>query len=83
MIATLAFHRINKNRLLSEFAPIILYENIAGSQGSNLPVAEYLRSIGYQLFRYQPYLQDLIPVDINSDFQGSLNLIALPQVKSD
>ena len=70
------------DRLLSEFAPIILYENIAGSQGSNLPVAEYLRSIGYKLFCYQPYLQNLIPVDIDSDFQGSLNLIALPQIKS-
>jgi FkbM family methyltransferase len=70
------------DRLLSKFAPIILYENIAGSHGSNLPVADYLRSIGYQLFCYQSYLQNLIPVDINSDFQGSLNLIALPQMKS-
>ncbi len=67
------------DRLLTEFAPIILYENIAGSQGSNLPVADYLRSIGYQLFRYQPYLQKLIPVDVNADIQGSLNIIALPQ----
>ena len=65
--------------ILTEFAPIILYENIAGHQGSNLPVADYLRSIGYQLFRYQPYLQKLIPVDVNADFQGSLNIIALPQ----
>jgi len=70
------------NRLLTEFAPIILYENIAGSQGSNLPVADYLRSIGYQLFRYQPYLQKLISVDVNADFQDSLNIIALPQKSS-
>ena len=67
------------DRILTEFAPIILYENIAGSQGSNLPVANFLRSIGYQLFRYQPYLQKLIPVDINVDFQDILNVIALPQ----
>jgi FkbM family methyltransferase len=67
------------DRLLTEFAPIILYENIAGHQGSNLPVADYLRSIGYQLFRYQPYLQKLIPVDVNADFQDSLNIIALPK----
>lgn len=67
------------DRILTEFAPIILYENIAGHQGSNLPVADYLRSIGYQLFRYQPYLQRLIPVDVNGDFQDSLNVIALPQ----
>ena len=67
------------DRILTEFAPIILYENIAGHQGSNLPVADYLRSIGYKLFRYQPYLQKLILVDVNADFQGSLNIIALPQ----
>jgi len=67
------------DRILTEFAPIILYENIAGSQGSNLPVADFLRKIGYQLFRYQPYLRRLIPVDLNSDFQDTLNVIALPQ----
>lgn len=70
------------DRLLNEFAPIILYENIAGHQGSNLPVADYLRGIGYQLFRYQPYLQKLIPVDVNVDIQDSLNIIALPQKSS-
>ncbi|MDX1976717.1 MAG: FkbM family methyltransferase [Pseudanabaenaceae cyanobacterium bins.68] len=67
------------NRLLTEFAPIILYENIAGSQGSNLPVANYLQSIGYRLFRYQPYLQNLLPVDITADYSNNLNIIALPQ----
>ena len=68
------------DRLLTEFAPIILYENIAGAQDSNLPVADFLRSIGYQLFRYQPYIQKLIPVDVNAaNIQGSLNVIALPQ----
>ena len=67
------------DRLLTEFAPIILYENIAGHQGSNLPVADYLRSIGYNLFRYQPYLQKLVSVDVDADIQGSLNIIALPQ----
>jgi hypothetical protein len=58
---------------------MILYENIAGYKGSNfLPVADYLRGLGYRLFRYQPYLQNLIPVDVNADFQDSLNVIALP-----
>jgi hypothetical protein len=64
-------------RLIEQFSPVILYENIAGSQGSNVEVAEYLKSIGYQLFRYQPYLQQLIPVDIAAEFRGSLNLIAM------
>ena len=67
------------DRLLQEFAPIILYENIAGTQGSNLPVADYLRNHGYKLFRYQPYLKNLVPIEIGHDFQGSLNIIAVPQ----
>jgi FkbM family methyltransferase len=67
------------DRLLQEFAPIILYENIAGAQGSNLPVADYLREHNYKLFRYQPYLKNLVPIEIGHDFQGSLNIIAVPQ----
>jgi FkbM family methyltransferase len=68
-------------KILSEFAPIILYENIAGSQGSNLPVANYLINQGYNLFRYQPYLQDLIPLDNLNTLQGNLNIVALPKSK--
>ena len=67
------------DRLLQEFAPIILYENIAGAQGSNLPVADYLRECNYELFHYQPYLKNLIPIEIGHDFQGNLNIIAIPQ----
>jgi FkbM family methyltransferase len=67
------------DRLLQEFAPIILYENIAGAQGSNLPVADYLRECNYKLFYYQPYLKNLIPIEIGHDFQGNLNIIAIPQ----
>ena len=66
------------HHLLKQFAPAILYENIAASQGSNLPVAGLLQSKGYRLFRYQPYLQRLIPIQAIEDLQGSLNLIALP-----
>lgn len=65
-------------RLLAEFKPRILYENIAGAKGSNVPVAEFLQSIGYKLFRYQPYLKELIPIESAEALQGSLNIIALP-----
>jgi len=65
-------------RLIEQFAPGILYENIAGSKGSNLPVAEWLLAKDYRLFRFQPYLQNLIPVDSLDEMQGSLNIIALP-----
>ena len=66
------------NHLLKQFAPAILYENIAGSQGSNLPVAGLLQAKGYRLFRYQPYLQKLMPIQAIEELHGSLNIIALP-----
>ncbi|MBD2654400.1 FkbM family methyltransferase [Synechocystis sp. FACHB-383] len=64
-------------RVLSKFSPVILYENIAGSHGSNQAVAEYLVSIGYQLLRYQPYVRQLIPIESVAQVGGSLNIIAI------
>lgn len=66
------------HRLLAEFKPRILYENIAGAKGSNVPVAALLQSMGYQLFHYQPYLQELLPIGSAEALQGNLNIIALP-----
>ncbi|MGV0024341.1 FkbM family methyltransferase [Phormidesmis priestleyi] len=71
---------LGSDRILSEFAPVILYENIAGSKGSNIPVAEWLLSKGYRLFRYQPFLQNLVPIAVLEEFHG-LNVIALPANK--
>lgn len=65
------------DRLLQHYSPTILYENIAGSQGSNIPVAEFLTAQGYQLYRYQPFMKRLIPLDSLADLQGTLNIIAL------
>jgi len=74
---------MGSQRILSQFSPVILYENIAGSQGSNLPVADYLRSHGYQLFRYQPYVGQLIPISDPADnLSSNLNIIAIPAQKS-
>ena len=70
------------NRILTDFAPTILYENIAGNKGDNIDVANFILSKGYQLFRYQPYLQQLIPINSLEDLQGRLNLIALPNKKA-
>ncbi|GAP93930.1 FkbM family methyltransferase [Leptolyngbya sp. NIES-2104] len=66
------------DRILTEFRPVLLYENIAGSKGSNLPVAEYLIAKNYRLFRYQPFVQELIEIRSLEDLQGNLNVIALP-----
>ncbi|PZD72377.1 hypothetical protein C1752_03605 [Acaryochloris thomasi RCC1774] len=65
--------------LLAKFKPIILYENIAGSQGSNLEVTNYLKKEGYQIHGYQPFTKALIPLASLRDYQDRLNLIAWPQ----
>ncbi len=70
------------DRLLTEFSPIILYENIAGNKGSNLALAHYFIDRKYQLFQYQPYLQRLIPINSTKDLEGRLNIIALPNHKA-
>lgn len=70
------------SRILTDFAPTILYENVAGNKGDNIDVANFILSKGYQLFRYQPYLQQLIPITSLEDLQGRLNLIALPNNKA-
>jgi FkbM family methyltransferase len=74
---------LGSEKILSEFCPIILYENIAMSKGSNLPVADYLKSKGYKLFRYQPYAQELIPINSSDELEGNLNVIAVPDSKID
>ncbi|MCT7980529.1 FkbM family methyltransferase [Laspinema olomoucense] len=72
---------VGSARILSEFAPVILYENIAGVTGSNLPVASYLNSRGYKLFLYRPYLPELVPIIAEDDYPDHLNIIAVPECK--
>lgn len=69
-------------QLLANFSPIILYENIAGSKSSNLSVVNFLISKEYQLFQYQPYLQELIPINSTQELEKKLNIIALPNTKA-
>jgi hypothetical protein len=71
------------SQMLAVFQPTILYENIAGTSGSNLPVANCLRALGYQLFRYQPYVRQLLPIESDEDLQGQLNAIAVHRSKLD
>jgi FkbM family methyltransferase len=66
------------NQLIKEFSPVIIYENKQAGRSTNLAVAEFLTAREYQLFRYQPYLQELIPISYMEDLQGRLNIIACP-----
>ncbi|NJK60330.1 MAG: FkbM family methyltransferase [Oscillatoriales cyanobacterium SM2_1_8] len=65
--------------LVRRFRPVILYENLAGAQGSNLPVADFLRAQGYGLFRYRPYLKQWLPIATAADLDGLLNVVAFPE----
>lgn len=75
-------HEINVlrgcQRIMETFSPVILYENIAGGQGNNLEVAEFLTQHGYQLHFYQPYFNQLIPLKSLDDLNGQLNIVAMP-----
>jgi len=66
------------DRLLKEFTPKIIYENLAGNQSSNTEVNEFLQAQGYTLFTYRPYLQQLVKVESPEQLQQALNIIAIP-----
>lgn len=70
-------------KTLSQFAPIVIYENIASQQDSKKTVANYLKSKGYRLFRYQAGDRKLIQLYSEEDLQGNLNIIAVPESKID
>jgi FkbM family methyltransferase len=63
---------------MTRLAPAIIYNNYT-SQGVNLAAAEYLLDRGYNLFRYQPYLQQLIPLVDEADFAEVVKAIAVPK----
>jgi hypothetical protein len=66
-------------RILNELRPNILYENNIDTPDQNVKAANYLISKGYELFYYQPYLKKVIPIQLNYEFIGKLNLVALPR----
>ena len=68
------------DRTLAKFAPTIIYNSYT-SKGIDLAVAQYLIDRDYELFRYQPYLQQLIPLANESDFTEVIKAIAIPKVE--
>jgi FkbM family methyltransferase len=69
---------IGGEQTLAKFAPTIIYNSYT-SLGVNLAAAEYLLDRGYELFRYQPYLQQLIPLVNEADFAEVIKVIAIPK----
>jgi hypothetical protein len=69
---------IGCEQILNKFAPTIIYNSYT-SKGVNLEAAQYLLDRGYELFKYQPYLQQLIPLVNESDFAEVMKAIAIPK----
>jgi FkbM family methyltransferase len=69
---------IGCEQILTKFAPTIIYNSYT-SNGINLAAAQYLLDRGYELFRYQPYLQQLIPLVNEGDFSEVMKAIAIPK----
>lgn len=68
-------------RVLTKFAPTIIYNSYTTNRGIDLAAAQYLLDRGYELFRYQPYLQQLIPLVSEADFTEVIKAIAIPGVE--
>lgn len=71
---------IGCEQIITKFAPTIIYNSYT-SKGVDLAAAEYLIDRGYELFRYQPYLQQLVPLVDESDFAEVIKAIAIPKVE--
>lgn len=66
-------------QMIAQFSPILLYENLAGSQGSNIEMAQALLSQDYSLFSYRAFASQLSPVANEDELGQFLNVIAVPQ----
>jgi FkbM family methyltransferase len=69
---------IGSEQILTKYAPVILYTNFT-SNGINVEAAQYLSDRGYDLFRYQPYLQQLMPIENEADLGSVMKAIAMPK----
>jgi FkbM family methyltransferase len=65
-------------QVIASFHPVILYENLAGASDANLPVYDFLRTQGYELYRYRAFSNELIKIASAEETPGLLNIIAMP-----
>jgi FkbM family methyltransferase len=55
--------------------PQIFYHNLFNDE-PNIEVADLLSTWGYQLFRYRPYMEELLPISTSEDLVGVNKVIA-------
>jgi Methyltransferase FkbM domain len=63
--------------VLATSRPVILYENLAGTSGANLPVYNFLKAQGYQLYRYRQFGNQLLKIASENELPSLLNIIAI------
>jgi FkbM family methyltransferase len=64
-------------QILRQFSPQILYQNLFNNE-PNLEVAELLTAQGYQLFKYRPYVRELVSIETANDLLNVEKVIAIP-----
>ncbi len=62
---------------IRQFSPTILYQNLFNNE-PNLEIAELLTAQGYQLFKYRPYIRELIAIETADDLLNVEKVIAIP-----
>lgn len=69
-------------RILTEFMPTILYENIGFGETPNVDAAKFLQAKGYQLFCYVPFAQTFSRIERLSTLHEYLNIVAIHASKA-
>jgi FkbM family methyltransferase len=66
---------------IESFHPQIFYHNLFNGE-PNIEVADFLTGLGYELFRYRPYVRELLPIGKAEDLNGVVKVIARPPIGS-
>jgi FkbM family methyltransferase len=64
---------------IARFRPQIFYHNLFNGT-ANIEVADFLTSMGYELFRYRPYVGELLPIGTADDLAGAVKVLARPPI---
>ena len=64
-------------QIIRQFSPTIIYQNLFNGE-PNLEIAELLTGQGYQLFKYRPYVRELMAIEIADDLLNVEKVIAIP-----
>jgi FkbM family methyltransferase len=66
---------------IESFHPQIFYHNLFNEE-PNIEVADFLTGLGYELFKYRPYVRELLPIGKAEDLNGVVKVIARPPIGS-